>query len=69
MKDFLEHTRPGFDLERVIAGPDRFFAISRYNLAMGPIRHTLAEAEADADRLYDLCKGMDPRLIGWGAVR
>jgi hypothetical protein len=65
MKNILDHTLPLFSRERVIAGPTQFYAMSRFNLKSGPIRDTLAEAEADCDRLYEYCENIPQHMIGW----
>jgi hypothetical protein len=68
MNDHLAHTRPFFAKERVIAGPTQFYAVSRFNLAMGPIRDSIEEAEADADRLFAQADRVPCHMVGWGAV-
>ena len=67
MKDTLAHTRAFFNQERVIAGPVAFYAISRQNLAIGPIRDSLEQAELDADRFYFINENMPLVHVGQGA--
>lgn len=67
MKDVLAHTRAFFHIERVIAGPIAFYAISRQNLAIGPIRDSLEQAELDADKFYSINENMPLQHVGHGA--
>lgn len=68
MQDALAHTRIHFHRERVIAGPTQFYAISRLNLAVGPIRNTIEDAEQDADNLYLIAEKSAPYILGWGVL-
>jgi hypothetical protein len=67
MKDDLAHMRHMFARDRVVAGATQFYAISRYNLAIGPVRESLDDAESDADRFHAINERLTPGLIGWGA--
>lgn len=69
MKDVQDHTRPLFHTTRVVAGPNRFFAIGPGNICSGPIRTTLEAAEADANQIHAATLTVPQHLLGWGAFQ
>lgn len=68
MTDPLAHTRLHFSRWRVVAGATRFYALAPGNLANGPMRESLEEAEADADRFHSDMQNVPEWMIGWGGV-